>query len=262
MKALILSVLISLRLLGQDTTSVSNTAFGSITAASSSCTATSCVWISTPQNSAMLSVQLSGIFSATVQFEQSTAGSVWVAATSLSSVTSATTTGVYSFNLAGNRYFRVRASAFSSGPVVVNISSSVSPPQVWTDDGTTVSPPAGRNVSITATVPAGAPSGSLAVGGSLYGDASNVTTGGSVVARLDGWSTTVNSQTCSTNSLNVPGARVSDNVVPGPPSDLGAGLMFMAMVTGSDVIQIRVCNPTAGNIATGSGNGWTVKIAN
>ncbi len=105
-------------LYAQDINYPSTSASGSITAANAACTATSCVWIVTLQDNSAVSVQLTGTFTATVQFETSVDGTTWV------STGSATATGISNFSLTAQRFLRVRASAFSSGPVVVAIAAS------------------------------------------------------------------------------------------------------------------------------------------
>lgn len=101
-----------------------NSITGSITTSNSNCSVSgACVWMVIPSNAnGSASIQLSGTFSATVQFEQSVNGSTWVAA----SPSSATSTGVYQFSLSGIGYVRARASAYSSGTVSVTISASSS----------------------------------------------------------------------------------------------------------------------------------------
>lgn len=70
--------------------------------------------------------QLSGTFSATVQFEQSLdGGSTWIAKTVYSAtagapVTSATGTGQWKFACGGETHVRVRCSAYVSGTIVVD----------------------------------------------------------------------------------------------------------------------------------------------
>lgn len=105
----------------QDPKSVSTQASGSITATSASCTATSCVWIAAPYTAGSLSLQLSGTFTATLQFEASINGTVWTSINSTSQQSNATAPGLWQFTLSGTQLFRVRASAYTSGTVVVNI---------------------------------------------------------------------------------------------------------------------------------------------
>jgi len=114
--------------LAQDPNSVTKTAYGSITAASANCTAQSCVWIVAPADTIIAAVQLSGTFTATVQFETSVGGSAWTSAADVSGATSATAAGTWNFNLSGARFLRVRASAYTSGAVRVDISTSTLPP--------------------------------------------------------------------------------------------------------------------------------------
>ena len=119
MKTIVLSVLFAAHLAAQ--TAVSSTATGSITAASASCTSTACVYLNAPQDTGAFSVQLSGSFVATLQFESSVDGTTWV---STPGTASAAAAGAWNFSLGAQRYFRVRASAFTSGPVTVAISAA------------------------------------------------------------------------------------------------------------------------------------------
>jgi len=109
----------------QNLSEVQKSTSGSITNANSNCTATSCVYIVVPQDTSTARVDLSGTFAATVQFETSVAGSSWSAITSTNGgVSSATAAGSFSFSLSGARYLRARASAFTSGPVQVDIGTA------------------------------------------------------------------------------------------------------------------------------------------
>lgn len=71
-------------------------------------------------------IQLSGTFSATVQFEQSIDnGATWIAKTVFpaaggAGVTSATATGQWKFGCGGETHVRVRCSAYTSGTIVVD----------------------------------------------------------------------------------------------------------------------------------------------
>jgi len=75
-----------------------------------------------PLNAATASIVLSGTWSATVQFETSLDNITYV---SIGSPSSATTNGMYTFALSGQKYIRARASAFSSGPIGVAMAVSV-----------------------------------------------------------------------------------------------------------------------------------------
>lgn len=72
-------------------------------------------------------IQLSGTFVGTVQFEESIdGGTTWIAKTVYpaaggAGVSSATAVGKWKFGLGGSTHFRVRCSAFTSGPIVVDI---------------------------------------------------------------------------------------------------------------------------------------------
>jgi hypothetical protein len=102
---------------------------------------------------ATASIQLSGTFAATVQFESSVGGTVWTAITSSNgAVSSATAAGTYTFNLSGARFLRARASAYTSGTIQVDIGTATSPGATWFDDGVTVTAPSGRTVKIGASL--------------------------------------------------------------------------------------------------------------
>lgn len=72
-------------------------------------------------------VQLTGTFTGTVQFEETLdSGTTWIAKTVYpvgggAGVTSATATGQWKFATGGSTNFRVRCSAFTSGPIVVDL---------------------------------------------------------------------------------------------------------------------------------------------
>jgi hypothetical protein len=72
-------------------------------------------------------VQLTGTFTATVQFEETLdSGTTWIAKTVYpagggAGVTSASATGQWKFATGGSTNFRVRCSAFTSGPIVVDL---------------------------------------------------------------------------------------------------------------------------------------------
>lgn len=100
-----------------------------LTAASTDCsTAHSCLTkLNLPASSASATIQLSGTFSGTVQFEAATADGTWVALNAIplnstTAVTSATSTGVWRANVSATSSIRVRCSTFSSGPINVTIS--------------------------------------------------------------------------------------------------------------------------------------------
>ena len=105
-------------------------ATGSITAAGSDCTtAGACIVANINQNTGGAMIQLSGTFTGTLRFESSIDNVTWVAinGTPLNSTTgasSATTANIWQFNVAGASYLRVRASAFSAGPILVTIQPS------------------------------------------------------------------------------------------------------------------------------------------
>ena len=72
---------------------------------------------------ASLTLQVTGTFSGTVTFEASLDGSNWVSRSGIdgsgNKATTATTTGIYQFNIDGIKYFRARISAYTSGSITV-----------------------------------------------------------------------------------------------------------------------------------------------
>lgn len=104
---------------------------GSITVVSAACaTASQCVNQGLPSTAGSASVQVSGTFTGTLQFEATVSGSsTWVAVSgkplpSGVDVSSTTATGTWQFNIASLSNIRVRASAFASGTAVVVINYS------------------------------------------------------------------------------------------------------------------------------------------
>jgi hypothetical protein len=108
-----------------------NGAVGSLTAQGADCTtAGACISLQFDINDvASASIQLSGTFTATVQFEASSdKGTTWVAIAgtplnSSTAATSATTANTWKFNVASITNIRARCSAWTSAPTVVIRSS-------------------------------------------------------------------------------------------------------------------------------------------
>ena len=111
---------------------------GSITASSSNCSvAGSCVSVNKSADDAGSAIRLSGTFSATLEFE-GRVGSTWSSVTGVpltagAAATSPTATGGWLFSLPGVTGLRVRASAYTSGTVTVDIQSSARAPVLLTD---------------------------------------------------------------------------------------------------------------------------------
>ena len=108
-----------------------------LTAASTDCsTAGSCVIFPIPQDTGTLGVSLTGTFTATVVFEgtadnNATNDNTWTTVNctppgSTTAVTSATAAGSWRCSVGGLTHFRVRASAYTSGPTVTINSSRAS----------------------------------------------------------------------------------------------------------------------------------------
>lgn len=103
-----------------------NGAQGTLTVANAACVSGSCVSVQFDSPSVGgATIQLSGAFTATVQFEASNdGGTTFVAingtpANSTTGASSATTANVWQFNVAGYTNIRARCSAFTSAPTVV-----------------------------------------------------------------------------------------------------------------------------------------------
>lgn len=114
-----------------------------LTVANAGCVSGSCVLLKFDSNEvASASISLSGVFTATVQFEASSDGlaltdanKVWVAINGTplngtTGVSSATTANTWKFNVASLTDIRARASAWTSAPTVVIKSSKGDPAQV------------------------------------------------------------------------------------------------------------------------------------
>lgn len=84
--------------------------------------------VCSPGKSRGIGVQLSGTFTGTIVFEQSIdGGTTWISKTLYPAaggvgVTSATATGQWKGAVGGETHFRARCSAFTSGPIVVDVS--------------------------------------------------------------------------------------------------------------------------------------------
>lgn len=102
----------------------------SLTASSADCTtAGSCATLTLATNSAVVGVQITGTWSATLQFEGTMDNATWFSVnafdpTAYTMTTSAAANGDWQIGVAGMSKVRVRASAFVSGPIVVNLRSS------------------------------------------------------------------------------------------------------------------------------------------
>lgn len=105
-----------------------------ITATSTACaTDSSCVTLKFSPNSGSVVVQITGTFTATLEFEATSNGTTWVAIsgvplTTTTSVSQVTAAGLWKFGTAGLTGLRVRASAYTSGGARTFIQSSTAPP--------------------------------------------------------------------------------------------------------------------------------------
>lgn len=114
--------------------SFGQTVTGNITAASAACNPTTCAFYSIPNTQpspiSAVTVQITGTFTATIQFEATLDGSTWVSigaspVVTGAEVSSTASTGIWQVNVAGLLGFRARASAYTSGTAVVTLQASV-----------------------------------------------------------------------------------------------------------------------------------------
>ena len=131
MKRLLL-ILAMLAIVGAPTMAQTIPATANLTASDSGTCATAgaCLTVTLPRNAASSVVQLTGTFSGTVQFEGTTSvAGTFVAinaypSNSTTAATSATAVGVWQINVSGYAQVRVRCSTYSSGTIVVAVTSS------------------------------------------------------------------------------------------------------------------------------------------
>ncbi len=121
---------------------------GNITASGSTCgTTNACVVLPLGLSDSIVSVQITGTFSATLKPEKTVDGTTWVSAGA-----DLTTTGVSTYAVSASRGFRIRASAYVSGTAAITLRSAVT-------EG-----------NVNATSGSGAPSGTCTVGVDFYTD--------------------------------------------------------------------------------------------
>jgi len=118
-----IAILLALAAVAQAQVSQSNS--GALTAATDDCVTAPCVQIPVTTATGAVAFQLSGTFSATVSFEATVNGTVWVAwavvppGTAGVRVLTAAAPGIWHANVAGYKAVRARVSAFTSGEVDV-----------------------------------------------------------------------------------------------------------------------------------------------
>lgn len=135
---LIMAAMLAGLALGQNSSNVALTVSGTLTASGSGCEATNCVQMSITSAlrdpgavSSAAAWQISGTFSATVQFEGTADGTNWAPVRALipttvasGFVTSATAPGIWQANAAGLAFVRVRCSSYTSGSISVTLKRS------------------------------------------------------------------------------------------------------------------------------------------
>lgn len=125
MKRILFLCLLAAPAFAQIAGQINQNASGTITASSTSCSATGCVYIVLPLNAASASIALTGTWSATLQFEVSVDNLSWFSIANSSSATSTTSTGLNTFTLSGQQFLRVRCSAYTSGSIAVAMVGTV-----------------------------------------------------------------------------------------------------------------------------------------
>jgi hypothetical protein len=115
-------------------------------------------------------------------------------------------------------------------------------------------------------VPAPA-SGDAAAGKYLKADGTWTTPSGSgsgdvtslrATGTLSSWGT-IGAAACVEKNLTLTGAVSGDNIAPGWPSTLEAGILGV-MIPGSDVVAVRLCNVTGSGVAVADGKTFTAMI--
>jgi len=107
---------------------------GTLSAAGTTCaTSGACVQFDRISDNGVMGVQLSGTFTATVQFEGTMDGDNWVSLTAivpgtLSTATSATAAGAWQVNTGAMKSVRVRCSAYTSGTITVQMNFAKASP--------------------------------------------------------------------------------------------------------------------------------------
>lgn len=127
MKRLILLLLLALPAFGQ-LQGPPQPFTGNLTAASASCLGSNCLTVPVPSDASTATLQLTGTWSATAQFEVSADNQATFQSINAQpipngqQVISATANGVWQADIAGFTHVRIRVSAFSSGIVAAQIS--------------------------------------------------------------------------------------------------------------------------------------------
>ncbi len=184
---------------------------GNITISGTTCqTTNACIIANIPQATVgTASIQLKGTFSGTLQFEASSDnGATWTAVPGTpiaggSAVTSATSTGLWKFNVSALSSIRVRASSFVSGTAAVVITSGSGAASVTIGAGGSIGFDAlssGTNTTATMTVGTGA---SLGVSGSGTIAATSATTATTATTATNATNTAVTDDT-TTNATMYP----------------------------------------------------------
>jgi hypothetical protein len=91
-------------------------------------------------------------------------------------------------------------------------------------------------------------------GGGGSGDVTSLRATGT----LTSWGT-VAANSCAEQNLTLTGATSGDNIAPGWPSTLEAGILGV-MIPGTDVVVVRLCNVTGTGIAVANGKTFTAMI--
>lgn len=226
----------------------SNPFGGDIRASSAACaTAASCVWQKLPSTATTLTATITGTFVATLQFEQSSDGITFVAA----SPASTSTTGVTTFTVTSFTDFRVRASAYVSGMASVSLQASGNQLSVTVNSaGSSISP----NTSTVPGIYAGASPYNAKFDGRSSQDGSITNT-----------STTVSSATVACVSADI-GKRIFTVNTGTTLSKLNS---TVASCSGTDFVSVAPATATESSVnlvvcsddTTALSTAWTAAIA-
>ena len=235
-----------------------NNASGALTATSTGCaTASSCLVLNLGIKDSTSSIQLGGTFTATVTFEATAGGGVWASINGTpwaggSAVSTATAAGGWSFDVSGKSSIRARVSAYTSGTVLVTLTSSEASAAA-ANGGAAEQTVDLVKVNGTTAVTAGV-SGLLAVGG---GAASAATASGNpvLVAALSGANAQSLQMTTTSNALKsdlttVAGTATVTAGVSGLLA-VGGGAASGATASGNPVLAAAVYNTTLPTVTNG-----------
>jgi hypothetical protein len=257
-------------------------------------TAGACLVVTLKPNTASSIVQLTGTFSATLQFEASTSvGGTFVSVSGVPAggttpATSVTATGAWQINVAGYAQIRVRCSTYASGTVAVSITSSggstartsLSPISTWTNpggtNGTSVAISANNAIQVSPIYPPAVTFGHIDVdiqttdGSGTYSFAILDANGNVICSTTAGHLASGNAQqfACSQGTVTIAGGlyyfaftgtsttgKISYATSSSP---LALSTAASSSTSASGVITSPVTIPSAGQIASSYGTPWLI----